>query len=135
MKNSNQKKASQKPAQTETTTPPTTSSGPVVTKVANGVMLTFDLLDVLRAADSLESAMALVTPPTPKVDATYTLNATCPDPLPQRRGACVKVVVTAARLNRPFKVADIVEALPDLKSAAYWTRRLAKTGHLAVVTE
>jgi hypothetical protein len=113
----------------------TTSSGPVVAKVANGVMLTIDLLGVLRAADSLESAVAVLAPVTPKADATHTLNTSCPDPLPQRRGASLKVIAVAARLNRPFKVADVVAALPDLKSTPYWTRRLAKTGHLAVVTE
>jgi hypothetical protein len=98
-------------------------------------MLTIDLLDVLRAADSLDDAIAMLAPPTPKVDATYTLNTSCREPLPQRRGACVKVIAVAARLNRPFKLADVTEALPDLKSAPYWTRRLAKTGHLTVVTE
>jgi hypothetical protein len=45
----------------------------------------------------------------------------------------LKVITAAVQLNRPFKILDITTALPDVKSAAYWTRALAKTGHLTEV--
>ena len=95
--------------------------------------LTAELIEALRAAESHEAAVRLLAPdarPKAKADATFTLNTSCQEPLPQKRGACLKVVAAAVRLNKPFKVADIVAELPTVKSAAYWTRKLAKTGHL-----
>ena len=106
---------------------PTTAAAPVLTP---------DLIARVRAAGSVEAGVNVLAPeakPKPKVDATYELNTSCKDPLPQKRGACVKVVTVAVQMNRPFKVADISAALPDDKSAAYWTRKLAKTGHLVEV--
>jgi hypothetical protein len=45
------------------------------------------------------------------------------------------VFATAARLDRPFKAADIVAALPDVKGANYWCGRLSRSGHFTVVAE
>jgi hypothetical protein len=110
---------------------PTTARANLVAPV-----LTPELIAQLRAAGSLDAGVKLLAPDTrakAKVDATYTLNADCKEPLPQRRGACLKVVTAAVQLDRPFKVSDITTALPDVKAAAYWTRKLAKTGHLTEV--
>ena len=96
-------------------------------------VLTPDLVTALRAAGSVEAGLKILQPdarPKARLDATYTVNTSCPTPLPQRRGACLKVVTAAVQLDRPFKVADIVARLVGVKSAAYWTRKLAKTGHL-----
>jgi len=103
-----------------------------------GLILTPALIEALRSAASIDAGLALLQPntsPKPKSDAMYVVNATSKTPLPQKRGACLKVVLAAVRLNRPFKVADITAALPDLKSAAFWTRKLAKTGHLIEATK
>lgn len=100
--------------------------------------LTPELIERLRAADSVETGVLILAPtarPKTKPNATYRLNPACTEPLPQRRGACLRVITVAVRLDRPFKVEDIATALPDVKSAPYWTRRLAKTGHLHEVTE
>ena len=101
-------------------------------------VLTPELIAALREAPSVEDGLRLLRPdarPRVKADATYELNSSCTEPLPQRAGASLKVVAVAVRLNRPFKVEDITTALPDVKSAAYWTRKLAKTGHLVEVAE
>ena len=114
------------------------TSKPAVTvqPVANGVVLTVDLptlLASIRAADSFDNALAVLAPAAPpKTDATYTVNEKCTEPLPQKRGASVRVYVAAARLNGPFKVADIVAALPEVKGAKFWVGKLAKTGHFTV---
>jgi len=103
--------------------------------VANGVALTIDLpalLASIRAADSFDSAVAVLAPPTPKADATYVVNEQCTSPLPQKRGASVRVYVAAVRLNRPFRAADIIEALPDVKGAKFWVGKLAKLGFFTV---
>jgi hypothetical protein len=95
-----------------------------------------DLLAQLRAAKSLDDAVTILAPavaPKAKAQTVYEVNATCAEPLPQKRGACLKVYAVAARLNAPFKVADIAAALPDVKAAPYWTRRLARTGHFSEV--
>ncbi len=95
--------------------------------------LTPELLDALRAASSIEAGVKILQPdakPKVRLDATYNVNTSCAAPLPQRRGACLKVVTVAVQLNRPFKITDVVALLPEVKSAAYWTRKLAKTGHL-----
>jgi hypothetical protein len=100
--------------------------------------LTSALIEAMRAAGSIDAGVKLLQPDAvsrSKADATYTLNTTCTDPLPQKRGVSLKVITAAVQLNRPFKVADITSALPDVKSAAYWTRRLAKTGHLVEAAE
>jgi hypothetical protein len=114
---------------TEPTKPEPTKPEPVTT----APVLTPDLIAKLRSAGSIEAGVNILAPhtaPRPKLDATYELNPGCKEPLPQRRGACIKVITAAVQLNRPFKVADVTTALPDVKSAAYWTRKLAKTGHL-----
>ena len=80
-------------------------------------ILTPELVAQLRAADSLDAGVSILAPsvkPKAKSDATYELNTSCVEPLPQKRGACLKVVTAAVRLNRPFKVADIVEQLPEI---------------------
>jgi hypothetical protein len=99
-------------------------------------VLTSDVIAALRSAASVEAGVKILQPdarPKVKLDATYAVNTSCASPLPQRRGACLKVVTAAVQLNRSFKVADIVAQLPNVKSAAYWTRKLAKTGHLVEV--
>ncbi|HVL69276.1 MAG TPA: hypothetical protein VM364_18610 [Vicinamibacterales bacterium] len=105
-----------------------------IAPTADAPVLTKELIDALRSADSVDAGLKLLQPdanrPKAKTDAVYELNASCAEPLPQKRGACLKVVTVAVRLNRPFKVSDIIEALPEVKSAPYWTRKLAKTGHL-----
>jgi hypothetical protein len=107
------------------------SSAPVV-----GPVLTPDLVARLRAMESLEASVRVLSPDSARrvpVDATYRLNESCETPLPQRRGASIKVVATAVRLERPFKIADIATALPDVKSASFWARRLVKSGHFIEV--
>ncbi len=102
-------------------------------KVADAPVPSADLIARLRAAKTVDDAVAILAPSArakAKVDAVYELNTSCTEPLPQKRGACHKVYAVAVRLNAPFKVADIASALPDVKAAPYWTRRLAKTGHL-----
>lgn len=105
-------------------------------KVAAPV-LTPDLIAKIRAAGSVDAAVSILSPAKPKAnpDATYELNTSCNEPLPQKRGASIKVVAVAVQLNRAFKVEDVVKALPDIKSAAYWTRKLVKTGHLVEVVK
>lgn len=98
--------------------------------------LTPDLVRQLREAATLDDAMSLLVPTRKRSnDPSYRLIDDCPAPLPQRRGACLKVIAVAAQLNRVFKVADITSTLPDVRSAAYWTRRLATSGHLQEVEE
>jgi hypothetical protein len=129
MSNKNTKNAAAPEATTSTIAP---------TKAAQTtVLLTADVIARMRSADSIDTAVHVLAPTTRRAssDARYRLNTECPEPLPQQRGACVKVVAVAVRLDRPFKVADVTEALPDVKSAAYWTRRLAKTGHFIVMTD
>ena len=96
---------------------------------------TSDVIARLRAAGSVDDAVAILSPTVsrPMVDATYELAANVTTPLPQRRGVCLRVYAVAVRLDKPFKVADVTAALPDVKSAAYWTRRLAKDGFFRTV--
>jgi hypothetical protein len=95
-----------------------------------GPVVTLALIEAMVNADSIDVAYRYLAPPARvSADATYTLNTACTEPLPQKRGACLKVVAVAARLQRPFKVADITAALPDVKGAKYWVGRLARTGH------
>ena len=110
---------------------------PPSTPKVEAPVLTPDLVASIRAAGSIEAAVGILSPAKPKVnpDAIYELNTSCKDPLPQKRGASIKVVAVAVQLNRAFKVEDVVAALPDVKSAAYWTRKLAKTGHLVEVAK
>jgi hypothetical protein len=116
---------------------PATTAGQVnANRTTDAPVLTADLIKQLRSADSVEAGLKLLQPdakPKTKADATYELNTACGAPLPQKRGACLKVVAAAVRLNRAFKVADIQAALPEVKSAPYWTRRLARSGHLTEV--
>jgi hypothetical protein len=100
---------------------------------ATGPILDAQLIAALKSAASVEAAVGIMSPPPvtrPKVDAVYTVATACTAPLPGKRGACLKVVAVAVRLNAPFRVSDITAALPDVKSSAYWTRKLFKSGHL-----
>ena len=99
-----------------------------------GPVLTPTLLEQLKAADSLEAAVKVLAPTTGRVrvDARYRLNPACADPLPARRGAGLKVLAVAVRLDRPCTVADVQAALPDVKAVRYWVNRLVKSGHLVV---
>ena len=99
-------KEAAKTTKTETVTTSTPTSQPEVKPMADAPVLTPDLIARLRAADWLDSGLKLLQPdakPRVKSDATYELNATCAEPLPQKRGACLKVVAVAARMNAPFK--------------------------------
>lgn len=114
----------------------TTATPPAPAATNDAPVLTPDLIARLRAADSIDAGLKLLQPdvkPRVKSDATYELNVDCQEPLPQKRGACLKVAAVAVQLNRPFKVADVQQALPDVKSAPYWTRKLAALGHLVEV--
>lgn len=120
-------------ADTKPTTPTAPQPAP---ETPTAPVLTPELIAALRAADSVDEGLKLLQPdlkPKARPDALYELNTSCQEPLPQKRGACLKVITVAVRLNRPFKVSDVAEALPDVKSAPYWTRKLAKTGHLVEV--
>jgi hypothetical protein len=116
------------PVKTAVSSKPDAESAPV---------LTSELIAQLRAAGSIDAGVSILSPrmtPKPKADQTYELNSGCKNPLPQKRGVCLKVITAAVQLDRRFKIADITTALPDVKSAAYWTRQLAKSGHLTEVT-
>jgi hypothetical protein len=93
------------------------------------------LLASLRSAATLDEAVAILQPDQKRrlnVDAVYEVVESVAEPLPQKRGVSNRVYAVAARLNRPFKVAEVEGALPDVKSAAYWTRKLAALGFLKV---
>ena len=93
-----------------------------------------DRIARLRAAPSSDEAVRIMSPdakPKATTDATYEVVETCQEALPQKRGLAVLVYVTAVRMNKPFKIADVEAALPDRKSVRYWVRTLAKSGHLA----
>jgi hypothetical protein len=99
-------------------------------------VLTPELINQLREAGSIDAGVAILSPRAaakPKVDQTYELNTSCTEPLPQKRGVCIKVITAAVQLQRPFKSTDITAALPGVKSAGYWLRRLVKTSHLKEV--
>lgn len=106
------------------------------TPKATGPVLTPELVAQLRNAGSLDAGLKLLQPEAKskaKHDAVYELNTDCKEPLPAVRGACLKVAYAVAQFDKPFTVADVVKALPDLKSAPYWTRKLATSGHLREV--
>lgn len=120
----------------KTTAPVKTSKTPAAPKPADGPRPTPELLTEMRKAGTLDAALALLQPPRqpkPRADATYAVNATCAEPLPQKRGAGNKVYAVAVLRGERFTVADVQQALPEVRSAAYWVRRLAKTGHLTEV--
>lgn len=101
--------------------------------IADEHILTPELIAALRSAGTVEAALTLIAPratPKPKVDTVYTVAEECMTPLPGRRGACLKVIAVAVRLNAPFRISDITKALPTVKSAAYFVRKLYKSGHL-----
>jgi hypothetical protein len=88
-----------------------------------------------KTTKPVEDAVKILAPDVkarPKVDAKYEV-ATTSEPLPQKRGACVLVFATAVRRNGAFTVDDIAAALPETKSAKYWTRRLARDGFFVAV--
>jgi hypothetical protein len=119
---------SKKQATTKTTatTPETQAPTAPATETAP---LSQDIITQLRAASSLDDAVRLLAPdakPKVKMDAVYEVVETVAKPLPQKRGACVKVYAAAVRKNAAFTVKDITDALPDVKSAPYWVRRLAR---------
>ncbi len=114
-----------------------TSHEPTKPNVEAAPVLTPELIARLRAAGSIDAGVGILAPrqtSKPKADQTYELNTLCMEPLPQKRGVCLKVITAAVQLDRTFKIADITTALPDVKAAAYWTRQLAKSGHLNEVT-
>ena len=105
-------------------------------RVVKTMTITAELLASLRRAETVDAAAAIVAPKTDKAkaaDATYAINEACKTALPVTRGARLTVYLTAVRLGKDFKVADIVAALPDVKAAAYWARKLAKDGFLRIV--
>jgi len=115
--------ASPKPA-----TPPKAAPEPKYLSLAT--------IELMRNADSLANAVRILAPPSrTKINDTYIVNASCEQPLPAQRGACLDVLATAVRLNRPFTLVDITQALPASKSARFQVRRLALSGHFTVVTE
>src|SRR5689334_4843202 len=76
--------------------------------------LSKDIITQLRAASTLDDAVRLLAPdakPKVKPDAVYEVVESVAQPLPQKRGACVKVFAAAVRKNGPFTVKDIAEAL------------------------
>jgi len=94
-----------------------------------------DLIARLRAASSDEEAVKIMQPDAKgkaNVDAVYEVVVGTGEPLPQKRGVAVRIFVTAVRLNRPFKSADI-EAAVEGKAVRYWVRRLTTTGHFREV--
>ena len=96
---------------------------------------TRELLANILAAASDDDALKLAAPAAPrqtKADSTYEV-VPSENPLPKRGGLSVQVYVIAARLRKPFKLADIEAALPGKKSVRYWIRALAKDGHFRVV--
>jgi hypothetical protein len=116
---------------TKKTTVPATPK--VETPKPAGPIVTTELIAQLREADSLDAAIKVLAPPSRvPVNATYALNAACNEPLPARRGAALKVIATAIRLDKAFTTTDITTALPDVKAARYWVNRLVKSGHLTV---
>ena len=124
------KKASQT---TKPQAPPQTPT-PDLTPVAKPTpkVLTPELLAQLKAAGSIDAGLKLLQPDrgarrVPE-NVTYQIGITS-EPLPQARGASNKVVMAAVQLDRPFTVADVVSALPDVKSSKYWFGRLVKSGH------
>ena len=95
-----------------------------------------DLISRLRAAASVEDAVKILEPEVSaasKVDAVYDVDPARTDALPKKRDACLSVYAVAVRRESTFTVTDIADALPDLKSAKYWTRRLAKDGFFKLV--
>jgi hypothetical protein len=107
----------------------------IATPVPDVPIPTAAVIAQLRAASSIEEAVKILAPEVkarPKANARYeVLEATTP--LPQKRGACVTVYATAVRHDGPFTAEDIAAALPETKSARYWTRRLAKDGFFRTV--
>jgi hypothetical protein len=115
----------------KTTTKPTTVTPPAAEPV--GPPVTADLLAAIRKAADLDAAVRVLQPAAVRRNATYRLVEACTAPLPKARGACVRVFAAIVRRNAPFTPADIAADLPTLKSAAHWTRQLAKSGHIAEV--
>lgn len=108
------------------------SGAPSLTEMAGPAIPTCSVATViaqLRAAASFEDALKVLSPsPRQQPNATYEIVEDHTGELPQKRGACIKVYAAAVRKAAPFTAADIVTLLPGVKSAAYWTRRLAKEG-------
>lgn len=96
-----------------------------------------DSIAQIRAAASLDDAVKLLQPdlrPKTKALAVYEIVADCTEPLPKLRGACVKVFAACARREGTFTAKDIADELKDVvKSAPYWVRKLATSGHIREV--
>ncbi len=116
---------------------PATKPTEATSTTAPAALLPADLIPQLRAAVSIEDAVRILSPDATaktKPNATYALVTDCREPLPKARGACAVVYATAVRRDGTFTATDIAEALPAVKSAKFWTRKLAKSGHLREVT-
>ena len=120
---------------TKNTAKPTTVEQPPTLRTPDAPLPT-DIVSRLKAAPSVDDAVRLLVPdnkPKARPTTSYVVNPNCTEPLPKQRGACVLVYVTAARRDGAFTAKEMAEALPQLKSAAYWTRKLAASGHLSEV--
>lgn len=118
-----QSQPSTKPASTPQSAPPPTT-----------VSMT-ELVEKIRAASTSDDAVGIIAPKAkskPKLDAIYEINLACTEPPPSKGGLAALVFVTAARMNKPFKLSDIETALPEKKAVRYWVRQLAKSGYLTV---
>lgn len=95
---------------------------------------TRELLPQILAAATDDEALKIaqpVAPGRPTKERTYEI-VPSDLPLPKRRGL-MHVFVVAARLRKPFKVADVQAVVPN-KGVAFWIRQLAKDGYLREVT-
>jgi hypothetical protein len=125
---------SKKQVATTTKTKTTTAAPAETSAPTETAPLSKDIITQLRSAASLDDAVRLLAPdakPKAKADAVYEVVESVTAPLPQKRGACVKVFAAAVRKNGTFTVKDITDALPEVKSAPYWVRRLARDGFFA----
>ena len=101
----------------------------------SGPMVTPDVLARVRAADSVEEAVGILTPKAKRStrDTIYKINPACRDPLPKQRGPAVLVYATAARLDlqgdESFSLGEIEGKIHDGRSVGHWVRQLAKSGH------
>lgn len=95
-----------------------------------------ELIEAMRKAGSFDAALELVSPKkikNAKANPKLRINSACTEPLPKPRGACPRVFTTCVLRQSEFTAQEIVDAMPDLKAAGYWTRQLVKSGHLVEV--
>jgi hypothetical protein len=121
----------------EPTVKPVTTPPPSPERQANTAPIPMaDLIELLRAASSIDDAVRILTPgakPKAKADTSYEVNPACVEPLPQKRGLSVLLFATAARMNQSFTLGDMEAALPGRKSVRYWLQKLVATQHLIEV--